>query len=245
MASKPRVSTYVMIAVGILAIGAFALSKYLDYQIKNFPEVMAQDAAVTETDTPNAESASADLDLEALLKPRILGNPSAPIKISEHSSLTCPHCSDFHKNVFSDFKKAYIDTGKAYLVFSDFPLNAPALQASAIARCVPEERYFDFVNTLFDEQKDWAYSNDYASFLKTKAGEYGVSAEKFDACLNSTELRDGIVAGIKAAQSQWDINSTPSFVVNNQITISGAHDFAGFDKNIQDALSKIESASGE
>ena len=67
---------------------------------------------------------SPHFDLEKAATPRILGNPDAPVKISEHSSFTCGACSAFHKDNFKQIKKDYIDTGKAYLVFDDFPRNA-------------------------------------------------------------------------------------------------------------------------
>ena len=43
------------------------------------------------------------IDVKDALKERILGNPNAPIKISEHSSFSCGHCGKFHNNVFKDF----------------------------------------------------------------------------------------------------------------------------------------------
>lgn len=247
MAGKPKISTKLMIVIGVLAVGCFAIAQYLNYRIEHFAEVMAEDASeqVETSDAVNAGDAPAateagDFDLEAALKPRILGDTSAPIKISEHASFSCGHCGDFHKNVFKELKAAYIDTGKAYLVFSDFPLNAPALHATMAARCVAEDKFFDFTAELFEKQKDWAYSPSYLAKLKTMAGTYGLDGKAFDACVKNEELQAGIIAGVQAAQSQWNVRATPSFVINNQITIGGAHNFADFEKSIQDALAKIE-----
>ena len=93
----------------------------------------------TLTETQLNENAMASIDMEKALSERVLGNPGAPIKISEHSSFSCGHCGNFHQNVFSEFKANWIDTGKAYLVFSDFPLNAPALHASLVGRCITND----------------------------------------------------------------------------------------------------------
>jgi protein-disulfide isomerase len=200
--------------------------------------------AFNDEESPVAEAVETAFDLEAAKKERILGDPSAPIKISEHSSFSCGHCGKFHNEVFADFKRAYIDTGKAYLVFSDFPLNAPALRATMAARCVSEERYFDFVADLFATQKDWAYEQNYLSLLEEKAAGYGLNKATFDACVSSEALQNAILERIQGVQAQWDVRSTPSFVVNNQEVISGALSFDKFDKAIQAALTAIESADG-
>ncbi len=184
---------------------------------------------------------SPTIDVQAALKDRILGDSiNADIKISEHSSFTCGHCGHFHRDTFAAFKAAYIDTGKAYLVYSDFPLNAPALQASMVARCLPEDKFFDFVAVLFGTQDDWAYDQGYLAKLESKAQEFGMDKATFNACINNVELRDGILARQQAASKQWEIQSTPSFVVNNKVTISGAYPFPDFDAKIQEAVSPAQ-----
>ena len=103
--------------------------------------------------------------LKAMLADRSLGNPDAPVQVHEFASLTCTHCADFSKQTFEAFKVAYIDTGKVFFTYHDFPLNAPALEATMIARCLPETRYFQFVSFLFQTQDKWAFSEDYKKSL--------------------------------------------------------------------------------
>ncbi|MEZ5813450.1 MAG: thioredoxin domain-containing protein [Alphaproteobacteria bacterium] len=207
-------------------------------------QVEEVEQAFNDEESPAVETVETVFDLEAAKKERILGDSSAPIKISEHSSFSCGHCGKFHNEVFADFKKAYIDTGKAYLVFSDFPLNAPALHATMAARCVSEDRYFDFAADLFATQKDWAYEQNYLSLLEEKAGRYGLDKATFSACVSSEALQKAILERIQGVQAQWEVRSTPSFVVNNQEVISGALSFDKFDAAIQEALTAIESAGG-
>lgn len=215
-------------------------------QAYNSDEGAADSSAETSGDeTKSVVQGELLFDLAAAKKERILGDPSAPIKISEHASLTCTHCGHFHKETFPAFKTAYIDTGKAYLVYSDFPLNAPALHASMAARCVPEDRYFDFIHDLFQEQDNWAYSKTYMNYLEAKAGEYGLRPAAFRQCVQSEELQTAILERMKAVQAQYNVNSTPSFVVNNQVLISGALPYDQFDQAIKDALSKIEAENTE
>src|SRR5258708_10291261 len=79
----------------------------------------------------------------------ILGNRTAPITIIEYASLTCPHCADFTKNTLPDIRKNWIDTGKAKLVFRDYPLDAVAVKAAVIAHCGGPEPVFGFIDVLF------------------------------------------------------------------------------------------------
>src|SRR5690242_11284951 len=87
---------------------------------------------------------------------RILGDPAAPITIVEFASLTCPHCADFDANTLPKLKADWIDTGKARLVFKDFPLDQAAVRAAMLARCAPPSQFYAFINELFHTQTTWA-----------------------------------------------------------------------------------------
>ena len=45
------------------------------------------------------------------------GNIDAKVKIIVYESLTCSHCANFHKNIYPELKKQYIDTGIAIIEF--------------------------------------------------------------------------------------------------------------------------------
>lgn len=209
---------------------------------------LAQDLTQAAEEIPTADTESpdyqplegidpvAEIDVAAALSQRILGDAGAPIKISEHSSFTCGHCGNFHEGTFNEFKASHIDTGKAYLVFSDFPLNAPALHASTVARCVPEEQYFRFVQHLFVNQNEWAYESDYLDYLQEHAERYGLPQDLFEQCLNNEEIQQGILSMVQAAQEAYDISSTPSFVVNNKTVIKGAMTHDRFVQAIEEAV---------
>jgi protein-disulfide isomerase len=70
----------------------------------------------------------------------VLGKADAPITIIEYASLTCPHCAEFNKEVLPEVKTKYIETGKAKLIYRDFPLDQWALRASVLARCAPADK---------------------------------------------------------------------------------------------------------
>ena len=82
------------------------------------------------------------VDTIEALQNQTIGKESAPIKMTEFASLTCGHCAKFHNEVFPKIKKDYIDNGKMFFTYQDFPLDKFALKASVIARCSGKEKYF-------------------------------------------------------------------------------------------------------
>lgn len=110
------------------------------------------------------------VDTAALLTPgslpdKILGSADAPVTVVEYASMTCGHCANFHMNTYPHLKKEYIDTGKVRFIFREFPLDPVALAAFMLARCMPEDKYFDTVDTLFEKQRTWAFTNDPLSLI--------------------------------------------------------------------------------
>src|SRR5215831_831384 len=83
------------------------------------------------------------------------GSKDAPVTLVEYASMTCPHCAAFQKEVVPALNKDYVETGKVKLVFREFPLDAIARMASAVARCLKGDAYFSFVDLLFANQQDW------------------------------------------------------------------------------------------
>lgn len=175
------------------------------------------------------------IDVPAALADRVLGNPDAPVTIIDYSSLTCPHCADFHTTTLPQIKKEYLDTGKAKLIFRDFPFDQWALKASALARCAPKERYYPLLDVLFKQQNVWSRAADPAKALKQIGALAGVPEAAVDACWASKELTDGILQIQIDGSVKDKVEATPTFVINGKEKISGAQPFAAFAKAIDAA----------
>lgn len=156
------------------------------------------------------------LSTEEALKDRVIGDPAAPITIIEYASLTCPHCASFHADTLPKLKKEWIETGKAKLIYRDYPLDRYAASASMIARCAPSDKYFTFVNAFFAQQKTWSRAEDPVKVLTQLAGLGGMSKDDVDACLANEALQDGILQMRLEGQMEYDISSTPSFVIDGK-----------------------------
>ena len=185
---------------------------------------------------PSSE-VSKDPAVEAMMAVRKLGSDDAPIKVVEYSSLTCGHCSAFHKNDFPKIKTEYIDTGKVQFIFKEFPLNQPAIDASKLLRCMPEDKFVAFQSLLFEDQEKWAYAPDYLSPLKQNAKLAGLSDDQVKSCLDNKALEARIIGDMKAASDAYKIQSTPTFIVNDGVkTIVGHQPVTFFEETFNGLL---------
>jgi protein-disulfide isomerase len=162
---------------------------------------------------------------------QILGDPQAPVTIIEYASLTCPHCAQFHTEVLPGLKERYIVPGKVRMIYRDFPLDERALTAAALAHCAGPDRYFSFLDVLFQTQASWAQADDYVAALKRLGKLGGLSEEQMDACLADQELTDGILRTRLDGQNEHQIGSTPTFIIDGQAYV-GARDIEEFGKLI-------------
>ena len=144
----------------------------------------------------------------------VLGQAGAPVTIVEYASFTCPHCARFHADILPELKKAYIDTGKARLVYRDFPLDRAAFAASVVARCATGSRYFGIVDLLFREQSRWAGARDRMAALRRLATLSGISKKKLDGCLKNEKIQNAVLQQRLTATQEFEITSTPTLIVN-------------------------------
>lgn len=174
---------------------------------------------------------------DALTADRVLGKADAPITMIEYASLTCPHCADFSQNIFPEIKKQYIDTGKLKFIYRDFPLDQLALQAAVVARCAPADRYYGFVDVLFEKQASWAGAKDPVAALEKLAKLGGMSDEQFKACMANQPLQDAVLAQRIAAVKEFNVEGTPTIIVNGK-KIENGRGFADYDKILKPLASQ-------
>ena len=167
-----------------------------------------------------------------------IGAPEAPISIIEYFSLTCPHCRDFHTNTFPRLRTEYVDTGKVRFIARDFPLNRPALDAAILAQCAGPDRYFAFIETLFNTFDNWTRAADYIKALGQLGQLGGMSAAQFDDCRGDAALEAKIFATMLEAQESYDVKSTPTFIINGK-KHEGSIRFEAFSKSLDKFLPDI------
>lgn len=155
------------------------------------------------------------------LQEMVLGKADAPITIIEYASLTCPHCARFHAETLPQLKAEFIDTGKAKLIYRDFPLDQVAFAGAVLARCGGPDKYFTFLSVLFAQQGQWAASSDPKASLTQIGRLGGVSSDQFEACLADKALADQILNSRLEGNQKHNVNSTPTFIIGGK-TYAGA-----------------------
>lgn len=153
-----------------------------------------------------------------------MGKRNAPITVIEYAAPTCPHCAHFDANVFPTLKASYIDTGKVFYVFRVFPLHPSDGAAEAMARCQPKDKYFQFIDLLFQNQAMWDWENgvqDIHAGLVKVGRIAGMSPQQVDSCIGNQTVQDNINKVAQDGQTRYNITGTPTFVVNGSVDRQG------------------------
>lgn len=150
------------------------------------------------------------------LEEQSLGDKNAPVTVIEYASFTCPHCANFHRDVWPALIERYINTGKARIVFRDYPLDPVALRAAMLTHCVDRNRYFGFVKLLLMEQENWAFAADPLPPLKQRAKLAGLSDAKIEACLGDKDLEEAIMRRAYEGQQAFGVSRTPTLIINGR-----------------------------
>ena len=172
-----------------------------------------------------------------------IGNIDSKITIKVFSSLTCPHCANFHKNIFEELKKEYIDNGSVRFEHHAFPLDLAALNAEVIVRChADKNKKFQLLGEIYKKQKRWAVGSDINiinELIKKIGLESGLENAKMDNCLKDEEVQDQILNERIEAQKKYKIESTPTIYINEK-KYEGDHEYKSFKKTLQKLLKEHE-----
>ena len=146
-----------------------------------------------------------------------VGNKDAKITIIAFESLTCSHCANFHKNVYPELKKEYLDTGLAKIEFRHFPLDIAAFNASKVAQC-NNDGNSDILESLYANQQKWVKGSSVEEanknlqiFLKNE----GFSID-FESCVNNKNIEDFVLNDRIEGAKNFKISSTPTIIINNK-----------------------------
>lgn len=149
-----------------------------------------------------------------------IGSSNAKVTVKVFSSLTCPHCANFHNEVFNNLKKDYIDKGLVRFEHHAFPLDLAALNAEVIVRCqTNNNKKFELLEAIYKKQKFWAVGSDINKIndlIKEVGLSFDLTKEKMDACLKDDNAQDEILEQRIEAQKKYKIESTPTIIVNEK-----------------------------
>jgi protein-disulfide isomerase len=189
---------------------------------------------------PRLALAQQSVNVTELMEPgplgdKAIGDPNAKVTVIEYASMTCSHCQHFATTTYEPFKEKYVDTGKVYFIMREFPLDPLATAAIMLARCAPNDSYFEVVHLLFERQPQWAFVEDPVSALLGFAKQAGFTEETFNACLTNQQILDGVTSVRDRAADKFGVNATPTFFING-VAHPGALSLEQLDGIIQPLL---------
>ena len=168
-----------------------------------------------------------------------IGDSDAKVTVKVFSSLTCPHCASFHKNIFENLKKEFIDKGIVKFEHHGFPLDLAALNAEIIVRCHEDKnKSFQLLGEIYKKQNQWAVGSDINPInesIKKIGLDSGLDNDKMDSCLKNENTQDQILNERIEAQKKYKIQSTPTIYINEK-KYDGEHKYKQFKKAIEKLL---------
>lgn len=179
----------------------------------------------TDSSTGGSTAAGGNAGYALVPTDRALGNPKSKVVLIEYGASSCPVCAHFNEASFPQLKANYIDTGKIYYVFRQFPLRPDDGAAEKIARCLPEDKYFSFIDLLWRNQPLWDVEfgvTDVHGGLVRLGRIAGLSADQVDKCIDNKAEDERINKVSSDAESRYSIQGTPTFVLNGTAVFNGA-----------------------
>ena len=174
---------------------------------------------------------------------KTMGNPKAKVVLIEYGAPSCSICAYFFANEFPKLKQNYIDTGKIYYVFRVFPLRELDGDAEKMARCLPEDKYFPFIDQLWRNQPKWDNAEyqgiaDPHAALVQQGRIAGMTSEQVDQCINNKAEDDRINKVAAEAEQKYSINATPTFILNGTPLSAGSIPYEQLAKDIDAEIAK-------
>jgi len=156
-------------------------------------------------------------NINAEVKRITSGNENAKITIIAYESLTCSHCANFHKDVYPQLKRDYIDTGLVKIEFRHFPLDIAAFNAAKISQC-KEDQSLKILESLYYNQQAWVKGSTIEEVnknLKIFLLSKGFNVD-YDNCINNKEIEDFVLNDRIEGTKNFKVNATPTIIINNE-----------------------------
>jgi protein-disulfide isomerase len=176
-----------------------------------------------------------ELMLPGPLGEHVEGRADAPVTLIEYASVTCTHCAHFYTQEFPTLKARYIDTGKVRFIFREFARDPLDLAGFMLARCLGGDKFFPFVELLFQKQNEWVFVPQPLPPLTALAKQAGFTQDTFEACLGNQKIEDGIRSVRDRATEKLGVEVTPTFFINGRL-LRGAPTMEELGKMIDDLL---------
>ena len=166
-------------------------------------------------------------------------NSNSMVTVKVFSSLTCPHCAEFHGRIYEKLEKEYINIGKVKFEHHSFPLDVAALNAEKILQCNANSQVnFEFLSVIYKKQSKWTAGTDINTInnsIKAIGKEFTLTEDMMNKCLADKGLEEKILNERIEATKKYEVNSTPTIYINEK-KYKGSRDYKSFKKEIDKLL---------
>jgi len=162
-------------------------------------------------------------------------DPEPKIVVKVFSSLTCPHCADFHLNVMPKLLEKYVLSEKVLIKLMDFPLDLSGLKAAQIQKCLPLETQKSYLDEIYKTQPQWTTAKtlkELESNIEKITSKLGLQGKDFQDCLKNKKNEDAVLQSRIKAQSKYEIDATPTLIINEK-------KFKGSTKELEKHIDKL------
>ena len=166
----------------------------------------------------------------------ILGNPDAPLKLTEYASHTCGACANFAVTGKPPLKENYISTGVVSFEQREVFLNPYDVVIAALAQCGPPERMQSLSDEVWQNlssvlenvqanpealnatgqlpvEERFVAIGEVTGLIDFFAAR-GLSADQARTCLADSAKIEAMVDGSSAKAEEVGVTGTPSFTLN-------------------------------
>lgn len=194
-----------MIIGGVAAVAIIAVTVLI--VVNNRGDSSSNQPAVIAAPAPAASIPTSGLTI---------GDPNAPVKLTEYGDYQCPFCAQFNQQVFPQLLDQYIATGKVQLTFVPFSfLGDESIAAAEASLCANDQgKFWPMHETIYANHNGENIGNLSKNRLKQMAEVSGLDMGQFNSCMDAG-TNNGNVQNYSATARQAGIASTPSFVINN------------------------------
>ena len=160
---------------------------------------------------------SINLNAEVDVKRIYEGSPKAKITILAFESLTCSHCANFHKDVYPELKRNFIDNGLVKLEYRNFPLDLASFNGAKAAQCRADKGQ-EILHFLYQNQNEWVkgnsieeLNNNLEKILASK--NFGIDYKK---CINDKKIEDFVLEDRIEGVKKYNVSATPTIIINGE-----------------------------
>jgi protein-disulfide isomerase len=166
----------------------------------------------------------------------VMGNPDAKLKLVEFASFTCSHCRDFSAEASEEIRNI-VNTGKMSYELRTFVRDPIDISTALLAGCGGKEVFYPLTEQFFANQNamfekaqalgDTQYQQLMSAPPQQRFGQLagalglvdfakqrGISEDQAKQCLANTAAAEKLAKGVQAANAQYKIEGTPSFLIN-------------------------------